>query len=326
MLIATPVLLLSICLVDGMAQSGMPGKLLFKDIYFPSLVDSGKHIAFFKYIEKGKTSISRLCVGDPETGQETTLFPDIDFNRDKVQAYAFMPDGKKIALVDKTITLCDIWLHDRENPLLEPVRLTELDQFDPGYSTDQLYQLGMNPKGVMEVKQFDISPDGKKVAMTFGILGKTAVWLFDIELNHYRQMTPDRVGYLPKWFPDSKRFVYTVSDSTSGRFSEDMRTMDAGTLSHAPLVTSKLSESWATPSPDGKYVAYTELEGSGWHPCVVRVSDGKHVRIMTMPEGKSCGTAMLNGDSTKLYLVLGGYESNFPDLFEIPFDPKVFDK
>lgn len=312
--------------MSAVAQDEAPGKLLFTDLYFPEYVDSLDQVAFFKYIEANNTSYSRLTLGDPKTGKETTLFPDIDFNRDKVQAFAFMPDGKHVALVDKILTFCDIWLHDVDNPYGEPVRLTELEQFDPGYSADQMYQLGMKPSDVLQVKQMDISPDGNKIAMTFGILGETAIWLYEIDRNRYRKMTASKYGYLPKWFPDSETLVFAASDSISGKFSEDLFLMDSKTNKVSTLVATQLSESWATPSPDGKYVAFLRLkDGLHWDPWVVRISDRKTVRIIDLPEGKSCGSVIWNGDGSKLYLVVAGYHGKLPSLYEVDFDPDAFE-
>jgi Tol biopolymer transport system component len=302
-----------------------PGKLLFTDIYFPALIDSGKHIAYFKIIEEDNVGYSRLCVGDPETGKEQIVLPDIDFNRDKVQAFAFTPDCKYVALVDKNLTLCDIWLHDRNDLYAEPIRLTNLEQFSPGYTTDQLYQLGMNPKAVMEVKQLDFSPDGTKIIMTLGIIGKTALWMYEIDRDHYRQMTPDRRGYLAKWFPDSKDFVFTMTDSLSGKFSEDIWIMEARTNKWRTLVTGTNSESYATPSPDGRYVGYLEYANGTWSPRVIRVSDGKIGRVFDLSYGNSCSSIIWNGDGTKLYIGIAGLEGMFPALYEVPFDTGIFD-
>ena len=309
----------------ALAEDKAPGKLLFEDLYFPALIDSGKKVAYFKVIEKDKTSYSRLYLGDLTTGKEEMLFPDIDFNRDKIQTFAFTHDGKYIALVDKNLTLCDVWLYDRNDLHAEPIRLTNLEQFDPGIPTDQLYQLGMNAKGVMEIKSLDFSSDDKKLIMTLGILGKTAIWMYEIDRDHYRQMTPDRKGYLPVWFPDSKRFVFTLADSASGKFSEDLLIMEARTNETSKLVTSTNNESFAVPSADGKYVAYLELSNNIWNCCVVRVSDGKIGRITDLPAGKTCNRVIWNGDGSKLYVVIGGYAGKYPALYEIPFDAKMFD-
>lgn len=302
-----------------------PGKLLFKELYLPALVDSGKHVAYFKVVIEDSVGYSRLCIADPKTGEEDIIFPDIDFNLDKTQAFAFTPDGKYVALVDKNLTLCDIWLHDRSDAYAEPIRLTELEQFSPGYTAEELYQLGMNPKAVMEVKQLDISPDGKKIAMTLGIIGATAIWMYEIDRDHYRQMTPDRKGYLPKWFPDSERFVFTMADSISGKYSEDIWIMQARTNKFSPLVATMNSESFATPSPDGDYVAYLEYLNGSWSPRVVRVSDGKVARLFDQPYGKSCASIIWNGDGSKLFVAIAGYEGNNPALYEVPFDESVFD-
>jgi len=308
-----------------LCQDKAPAKLLFTDLYFPELIDSGKGIAYFKIIVEGNRGYSRLCIGNPQTGEEKILFPDIDFNLDKVQAFAFTPDSKHIALVDKRLTLCDIWLHDREDIYAEPIRLTDLEQFDPGYTTDQLYQLGMNPRSVMEVKQLDISPDGKKIIMTFGILGKTAIWMYEIDRNHYRQMTPDRKGYLPRWFPDSENFVFTMIDTLSGKISEDIWMMEARTNKWRTLVTTANSEGFAVPSPDGKYVAYLEISNNIWNPRVVRISDGKIGKVFDLPTGKTCNRIIWNEDGSKLYITMTGYEGKNPALYETSFDPKILE-
>ncbi|MBU1319437.1 MAG: hypothetical protein KKG33_13910 [candidate division Zixibacteria bacterium] len=308
-----------------LADDKVPGKILFENVYFPQLIESGQKVAYFKAIIKDSTSISRLCIGDLKTGKETILFKDIDFNIDKTQAFCITPDNKYAALVDKRLTMCDIWLHDLSDEYAEPIRVTNLEKFDPGYSADDVMAMGMNPKNVLDVRQLDISPDGKKYAYTFGVLGKSAVWMYEIDRDHYRQMTPDRQGYLPKWFPDSERFVYVKGDSLSGVWSEDMFIMDVRTNKSTPLVASEKSEGWATPSRDGKYVAYLENSEGVWNPCVVRVSDGKTIRLVTLPFGKSCGSAIWSGDGTSVYVVMSGFDEAFSYLVELPFDSKMLD-
>lgn len=307
------------------AEDKIPGKVIFKDVYFPQLIDSGQKIAYFKIVEQDSSNASRFCIGDLNTGEETIYFKDINFNRDRLQAFCVTPDNKYVGVIDKHLTMCDIWLQELANQYAEPIRLTNLEQFDPGYTSDQVMALGMNPKDVLDVRQFDISPDGKKIAFTFGILGKTAVWMYEIDRDHYRQMTPDRQGFYPKWFPDSERFTYVKGDSISGKWSEDIFIMTAKTNESKPLVYTEKSEGWATPSPDGKYVAYLENTEGHWNPCVVRVSDGKTARILDLPTGKSCGSVIFNEDSSALFAVISGYKGALSYLVEIPFDPKVLD-
>lgn len=325
----TQILLVTLILIPlaVQAEDKPPGKVLFENMFSPALVDSGKHVAFIKLVEKDEGLYLHLCLGDPQTGEETIMFPDIDFRRDKDPVFAFTPDGKYVALKDKNLTICDIWLHDRENIYNEPIRVTELEQFDPGIPVEQLYQLGMGPEGVLDVKQMDFSPDGNRLIMTFGILGKTAIWMFEIDRDHYRQMTPDRTGYIPTWFPDGERFVYTKLDSVSGQFSEDLLVMEASTNKSEYLVATTNNENMAKPSPNGKYVAYVEKIDHVWNVSVVRVSDGKVVRITDQSAEHNCGVVIWNGDGTKLYVGIGGYgQIGMMSLCEIPFDEKQFDQ
>jgi Tol biopolymer transport system component len=290
-------------------------------------VDSGEHVAFFKLFEEDGKMYIRLCLGEPETGEETVIFPDIDFRRDKDPVFAFTPDGKYVALMDGNLTMCDIWLHDRERIYNEPIRLTELEQFDPRIPVEDLYALGMAPEDVLTIKQMEFSPDGKKLIMTFGILGKTAIWMYEIDRDHYRQMTPDRTGYYPSWFPDGERFVYTKLDSVSGVFSEDLLIMKASTNESEYFVTSTNNENLAKPSPDGKYVAFVEKIDNVWNASVARVSDGKVVRFTDQPDEHGCGAVLWNADGTKLYVAIGGYgKIGVMSLCEIPFDEKLFDR
>jgi Tol biopolymer transport system component len=311
------------------AQDEYPGKLLFENAYFPEWVDSIGQVAYFKYVAdpENRAAYARLAIGDPATGKETVLFPDIDFTKGEMgQAFTFMPDGRHVLLVDNKTTKCDIWIYDSEHPYRDAIRLTELEQFDPGYTDDQMYQLGMRPNDALNVKLLDMSPDGKRIIFNFGILGKSAIYMYELERNRYRQMTPDRYGGLPKWFPDSERFVYSANDSISGKFSVDLYVMEATTNKSSVLVATELSESWATPSPDGKYVAFIRLkDGLHWDVWVVRVEDGKTAQITDLPPGHSCGQVIWNGDGTKLIAAISGYVSKITSLFELDFDPSVFD-
>jgi len=62
---------------------------------------------------------------------------------------------------------------------------------------------------------FELSPDGKSLAITVGgggVVG-TQVWIHDLERGARRLLTTDRKGFTPTWAPDGERIAY---GSTTG--------------------------------------------------------------------------------------------------------------
>ncbi len=319
-------LMFAVLLAPALSAAKAPGKLLFEDVFFPAAIDDGENLAFFKLNIKDSTADIRLTLGDPETGESRTLLPDLDFSKRKIMVFAFTPDNQKVAIVDRNLTPCDIWLYDRNEVYAEPIRLTDLEQFDPGYPVEDLYEMGLSPRDVLSVTSMDFSPDGTDLLMTFGIVGKTAIWLYEMDRDHYRQMTRDRVGYLPNWLSDGERFVYVKSDTSSGKFSENLYIMTAANNESEPLVITTYSDSWPAPSPDGKYVAFMRSYGDQWNCHVVRLSDRKTAQITDLPAGASCNYGDWSGDSSKLYLLISGFGDNkHTDLFEVDFTPDKYE-
>jgi len=304
-----------------------PGKLIFEDVFFPAAIDNGEKLAFFKmHFKEDSSYVIRMAIGDPKTGKTEFLLPDVNFSKKKVLAFAFTADYQKVAIVDRNLTPCDIWLYDRNEAYAEPIRLTDLEQFDPGFDVTSLQNLGLRPDEVLIVNSIDFSRDGNNLLMTFGILGKSAIWMYEMDRNHYRQLTKDRVGYLPKWLPDSEHFVYARNDTVSGKFSEDIYLMNANNNESEPLVATTYSESWPIPSPDGKYVAFLRSENGRWNCYVIRLSDRKTTRITDIPERTSCNYAAWNGDASKIYLLLSGFGDNrFTDVYELEFTPDKYE-
>ncbi|MBW2668175.1 MAG: serine/threonine-protein kinase, partial [Deltaproteobacteria bacterium] len=59
--------------------------------------------------------------------------------------------------------------------------------------------------------EFELSPDGKHLAITVGGGTNKKVWIFDLERGARRLLTTDGSGYRATWAPDGERIVYVSS-------------------------------------------------------------------------------------------------------------------
>jgi Tol biopolymer transport system component len=107
----------------------------------------------------------------------------------------------------------------------------------------------------------ELSPDGKRLAVEIGALGKRDIWILELERERFVRFTFEPALYhLPVWSPDGSRIVFASNRNSTfdlywkpSNQSSDEQLLYKSDLNEAPY-------SW---SADGKYLAYRTLSESG---------------------------------------------------------------
>ena len=104
------------------------------------------------------------------------------------------------------------------------------------------------------IEDFDISPDGKKVAVT--IEGAAwNIWIYDIDRNTLSPFTYGTDARDPLWTPDGKSIVY--DSYRNGYYGLYLSSLD-NQGKEKMLIKSNYFVAPYSVSPDGKYVAYAQ--------------------------------------------------------------------
>ncbi len=101
-----------------------------------------------------------------------------------------------------------------------------------------------------------LSPDGQRVAVTISDSDRNDIWTYDIQGDTLTRLTFEGNGSFPLWTPDGKRI--TFQSIRLGPQDLFWKPAD-GTGAAEQLLVSALSKSPHSWSPDGKFLAYTEL-------------------------------------------------------------------
>ena len=120
------------------------------------------------------------------------------------------------------------------------------------------------------IEDFDISPDGKKVAVT--IEGAAwNIWIYDIERNILSPLTYGTDARDPLWTPDGKSIVYdSFRDGYYGLYLTNLDNSGKERM----LIKSNYFVTPYSISKDGKYVAYAEADSFGNQQIVVKTLSG----------------------------------------------------
>jgi len=127
-----------------------------------------------------------------------------------------------------------------------------------------------------------ISPDGKRVAVSFGD-PQREIWVFDLERGTKTRLTFNRstgngVNYQPAWSPDGKTISYTSTGAVpgGGKTAIFSKSASGGGVEKVMVAeTDKLGEyiygSW---SPDGKYFVDLSRDVAGGYFIEAKAIDG----------------------------------------------------
>ncbi len=322
-------LILSISILFALnlsAQKPKLGKLIFEDGKYPEAVGNTGLISFYHFTgELGNVDLI-LVTADPETGEMEPF--DLEIKESPpIGSIAWSKDGERLAHVRKDYTVCDIYELPRKNPE-ELTRLTDLSPFIPDLDTIQMNQYKLEPDMLLNAAYLDWSYDGKKIAFTMIKVMNAAMYILDVPTNEVRQIVPEELlGGSPSWAPDNET-IYFGGQGKSGKYpSPDIFKFKLSDYSIEPVLNSQASELYPEVSRDGKYLVYTKMSPDERQTIYVYdIENERSARLVYLGETGSASFPMwtADGKSVIYQLILPG--NTYPDLYQIDFDPSIFDK
>jgi hypothetical protein len=164
------------------------------------------------------------------------------------------------------------------------------------------------------IEDFDISPDGKKVAVT--IEGSSwNISIYDIERNMLSRLTYGADSRDPLWTPDGKSMVFdSFRDGSYGLY---LYTVD-NPENERTLVRSKYFLAPFSISHDGRYLAYTEADSLGKQQLTVKtLNDNAPPRALSRaPVFQDIPVFSPDGK----YMAYTSEESGKREVYVIPFN------
>ena len=195
---------------------------------------------------------------------------------------------------------------------------------------------GVEPLGfpLLNYGDFELSPDGSRLAIVVGGSGDTRIWIYDVERKSRRLLTTDELGALLTWSPDGERVAYgsasgeltqllvrtvgsdappTVLFESKEQLSPYAWNQETGILFNAgtdmfridpdrpgeaeELVATDASEWGPDISPDGRWFAYTSDE-SGRYEVYARAFGGDRSFTVSLEGGEE---PIFSDDGTTIY-------------------------
>ena len=99
-----------------------------------------------------------------------------------------------------------------------------------------------------------ISPDGKKVAISVGVPGKSAIWISDASGQARTRLTfASKDSWCPVWSPDGNRIVFA---SIANKFADVYAKSVSGAGSEQLFCQTEFDKSPSDWSKDGKFIAF----------------------------------------------------------------------
>ena len=132
--------------------------------------------------------------------------------------------------------------------------------------------------------QADLSPDGQTFLTSANLDGNGDVYLFDAVTGEMLQkLTNDYpLDYHPRWMPDGEGFIYSTDDDGTGNDEVFMMTLDGR---RTQLTDNSSFDGFATPSHDGRYVAFYSGRDGDYEIYVMDI-DGSNPRRLTTSPGR----------------------------------------
>ncbi|MEQ1760969.1 MAG: protein kinase [Vicinamibacterales bacterium] len=161
----------------------------------------------------------------------------------------------------------------------------------------------------------EISPDGRRVAMTRTVQGNADVWLLDLVRGGMARLTFDAARDVdPVWSPDGTRVAF--SSNRTGTFDLYMKPSN-GSGTEERLVNSpntKQPQDW---SPDGRWLVYYEV-----HP-----TSGRDLWVLDMAATDHAARVVANTSSEEVLAAFSpdgrwvAYQTNESGRFEVVVQP-----
>jgi Tol biopolymer transport system component len=173
-----------------------------------------------------------------------------------------------------------------------------------------------------------ISPDGKRVAVSFGD-PQREIWIFDLEQGTktrltFKRSTGNGVNYQPAWSPDGKTIAYTstVAVSGGGKTAIFSKSASGGGVERVMVAeTDKIGEyiygSW---SPDGKYFVYLSRDVEGGYFIEAKAIDGDTPSFpVVAPASQQSSISYYRISPDSKWIAYTSNESGRPEVYVAPF-------
>jgi eukaryotic-like serine/threonine-protein kinase len=159
-----------------------------------------------------------------------------------------------------------------------------------------------------------ISPDGRQVAVS-SEEGTERVWTFDFARSTLTALTTaDSSSQAPMWTPDGARIVYR---GTRKGFRNLFWKAADGSGEEQSLTTSENMKTPVSISPDGKSLAFTEVDRATGNDIWLLSLDGDHEARAILKTGSSEGSPEFSRDGK--WLAYNSNETGRPEIYVQPF-------
>ena len=241
----------------------------------PHFLPDGRHVLFTVFTTRGSLKHSRMDLLDLDTGERVPLgvgaYPvylnsgHIVYHRSGLYEIAPFDLARKAFTGPPRIVLENVpyvypwgtlarYFSVSDNGVLATIAVDEY----PAAGPRSLYRLHRN--GVVEplglppsvYNQFEVSPDGKRLASEVHEAGERDLWVYDLERGTGRRITRESNNRDPHWHPDSRRIAFR--STRLGTYDAFLVDVDSGD----PPTTLLTAEQDAFPhcwTPDGALIA-----------------------------------------------------------------------
>jgi len=194
------------------------------------------------------------------------------------------PDGKELVYSRGILGRASIEVLDLKN---QQTRLLTIPGYDPAWSPDGRYiAFTRDKRGLLVTELFAQSTSDD------WSFGDREVWLIKADGSEEPWYLAE--GYWPSWSSDSKQvFYHSALDNMLYAVS-----IEQGTK---PEPIAKCSSNYPTVSPDGKYVAYSDIDGKGR---IMGLSENSVITSLGMPP--TVGSDIMNWSPDGHELSVGG--------------------
>jgi Tol biopolymer transport system component len=300
------------------------GRKIFDDGKYPQPMGNTGKISFLKYghNENGRLQYE-FVIADPKTGEVNPF--DLELKEPPPYgSLVWSKDASKIAVVRKDLTVCDIYTYSATKPF-KINKITDLTPYVAALDSIYADKHKLTPDMYLNVAWMDWSYDDSKIAFSMIGLQKSAVWVLDVATGKLRQITEEQFGASPCWSPDGKTIYMSGLGESSGKLSQDIYKMNMADYSVEPLINTKDTELYPDVTPDGKYLVYARMPDGGKQTIYVYdIQNNKSAQLVYLGPNQSAAYPVWSSDGKSVIYQLIEPGNTYPDLYQIDFDPNIF--